>query len=87
MVVKYIIEDPKRLAERTLLHAVDAILSAKHVFMIGFGSSAPVVQDAYQRFLKLQVSSPICSDAHALTSIIFEHACLRFALLHLLEWR
>lgn len=58
------------LDERTLLRAVDAILSAKHVFMIGFGSSAPVVQDAYQRFLKLQVSSSICSDAHVLASII-----------------
>jgi DNA-binding MurR/RpiR family transcriptional regulator len=58
------------LDERTLLRAVDAILSANHVFMIGFGSSAPVVQDAYQRFLKLQVSSSICSDAHVLASII-----------------
>jgi RpiR family carbohydrate utilization transcriptional regulator len=58
------------LDEKTLLHAVDIILSAKHVFLIGFGTSAPVVQDAYQRFLRLQVPSSICSDAHVLASII-----------------
>jgi RpiR family carbohydrate utilization transcriptional regulator len=58
------------LDERTLLHAVDSILSARHVFLIGFGTSAPVVQDAYQRFLGLQVPSSICSDAHVLASII-----------------
>ena len=58
------------LDEGTLLHAVDTILSAKHVFLIGFGTSAPVIQDAYQRFLRLQVPASICSDAHVLASII-----------------
>jgi DNA-binding MurR/RpiR family transcriptional regulator len=58
------------LDERTLLRAVDTILRAKHVFLIGFGASAPVVQDAYQRFLRLQVPSSICSDAHVLASIL-----------------
>jgi len=58
------------LDERTLLRAADAILSAKHVFLIGFGTSAPVVQDGYQCFLRLQVPSSTCSDAHVLASII-----------------
>jgi RpiR family transcriptional regulator, carbohydrate utilization regulator len=58
------------LDEGTLLRAVDSILCAKHVFLIGFGTSAPVVQDAYQRFLRLQIPSSTCSDAHVLASII-----------------
>jgi RpiR family transcriptional regulator, carbohydrate utilization regulator len=58
------------LDEGTLLRAVNTILGAKHVFLIGFGTSAPVVQDAYQRFLRLQVPASICSDAHVLASII-----------------
>jgi DNA-binding MurR/RpiR family transcriptional regulator len=58
------------LDEGTLLRAVDTILCAKHVFFIGFGTSAPVVQDAYQRFLRLQVPSSTCSDAHVLVSIV-----------------
>jgi RpiR family transcriptional regulator, carbohydrate utilization regulator len=58
------------LDERTLLRAVETILRAKHVFLIGFGASAPVAQDAYQRFLRLQVPSSICSDAHVLASIL-----------------
>ena len=58
------------LDEGTLLRAVENILRAKHVFLIGFGTSAPVIQDAYQRFLRLQVPSSPCSDAHVLASII-----------------
>ena len=58
------------LDEGTLLRAVDLILGAKHVFLIGFGTSAPVVQDAYQRFLRVQIPSSTCSDAHVLASII-----------------
>ncbi|MBV9645640.1 MAG: MurR/RpiR family transcriptional regulator [Verrucomicrobia bacterium] len=58
------------LDDETLLRAVDSILGAKHVFLIGFGTSAPVVQDAHQRFLRLQVPSSTCSDARVLASII-----------------
>jgi RpiR family transcriptional regulator, carbohydrate utilization regulator len=72
------------LDERTLLRAVDAILRAKHVFLIGFGTSAPVVQDAHQRFLRLQVPSSICSDAHVLTSITanMQNSDLLFCISH-----
>jgi len=58
------------LDERTLLRAANTILCAKHVFLVGFGTSSPVVQDAYQRFLRLQVPSSTCSDAHVLASIV-----------------
>jgi DNA-binding MurR/RpiR family transcriptional regulator len=58
------------LDEGTLLRAANTILRAKHVFLVGFGTSAPVIQDSYQRFLRLQVPSSICSDAHVLASIV-----------------
>ncbi len=58
------------LDEGSLRRAADTILSAKHVFLIGFGTSAPVVQDAHQRFFKLQVPASTCSDAHVLASIV-----------------
>ncbi len=58
------------LDEETLLRAVNAIQRAKHVFLVGFGTSAPVIQDAYQRFLRLRVPSSTCSDAHILASIV-----------------
>jgi DNA-binding MurR/RpiR family transcriptional regulator len=58
------------LDEERLLGAVNAISGAKHVFLVGFGTNAPLVQDAYQRFLKLQVPSSICSDAQILAKIV-----------------
>jgi RpiR family carbohydrate utilization transcriptional regulator len=57
------------LDEEALLRAVDTILCAQHVFFIGFGTSAPLAQEAYQRFLRLHVPSSTCSDAHVLASI------------------
>jgi RpiR family transcriptional regulator, carbohydrate utilization regulator len=58
------------LDEGTLLRAADSLLCAKHVFLVGFGTSAPVVQDAYQRFLMLRVPSSTCSDAQVLAEIV-----------------
>ena len=58
------------LDEKTLLDAVKAILSAKHVFLVGFSTAAPLAQDAYQRFLRLQVSSSVCSDVQILANIV-----------------
>lgn len=50
--------------------AVSAILNAKQVIFVGFGSSAPVAQDAYQRFLRLSVPAVVCSDPHVLASMV-----------------
>ena len=58
------------LDEGKLLGAVNAILGAKHVFLIGFGTNAPLVQDAYQRFLRLRVPSSICSEVQILAEIV-----------------
>jgi DNA-binding MurR/RpiR family transcriptional regulator len=58
------------LDEGSLLGAVNAILDAKHVFLIGFGTNAPLVQDAYQRYLRLQVPSSICSEVEIFAKIV-----------------
>jgi RpiR family carbohydrate utilization transcriptional regulator len=58
------------LDEGSLLRAVESILRAKHVFLVGFGASTPVVQDAYQRLLGLDVPSSTCTDAHNLANIV-----------------
>jgi DNA-binding MurR/RpiR family transcriptional regulator len=49
--------------------AIDLILSSSHVHMIGFGSSAPVALDVYQRFLRLGIPSSFHSDPHVVAII------------------
>jgi len=58
------------LDEETLRRTADAILGAKHVLLVGFGASVPVIQDAYQRFLRLQIPVSTCSDAAILKRIV-----------------
>jgi DNA-binding MurR/RpiR family transcriptional regulator len=58
------------LNEEALLRAANKILSAKQVLLVGFGTSAAVVQDAYQRFMYLQVPTSSCSDTYVLSSIV-----------------
>lgn len=57
------------LNETTLLAAVEVIIRARHVFLVGFGLSALVTQDAYERLLKLQIHSSTCSDARVLPGL------------------
>ncbi len=57
------------LDKDSLRAAADCILAAKHVCLTGFGSSAPVAQDTYQRFLRLQIPTSACADPHVLASI------------------
>ena len=65
------LQDTLTLFDRaSLLAAANAILGAKHVFLIGFGNTAALVQDAYQRFLRLQVPSSLCSDVQILAKIV-----------------
>jgi DNA-binding MurR/RpiR family transcriptional regulator len=58
------------LDEITLRRAIDKVLASKRVLLAGFGSSGPVVLDAHQRFVKLQIPSAVCSDARLLTRIV-----------------
>lgn len=51
-----------------LQEAIDALQEASHVFLIGFGSSAPVAFDAFHRFSCLGIPAIVHSDPHSLTS-------------------
>ena len=51
-----------------LQEAVDALQNASHIFLVGFGSSAPVTIDASQRFACLGIPAIVHSDPHTLTS-------------------
>ncbi len=65
-----VLQETLTLLDKTALReTADRILAAKHVFLTGFGSSAPVAQDTYQRFLRLQIPSSACADPHVLASI------------------
>jgi DNA-binding MurR/RpiR family transcriptional regulator len=52
-----------------LQEAVDAVLAAEHIHLIGFGSSAPVAFDFYQRLLMLGLTVSVHSDPHVLTAV------------------
>jgi DNA-binding MurR/RpiR family transcriptional regulator len=66
-----VLQDTTALLDpETLLRTADTLLKAKHVFLVGFGTSAPVIEDTYQRFLRLRIASSTCSDAHILASIV-----------------
>ena len=65
-----VLQETLSLLDKAALEScVDRILAARHVFLTGFGSSAPVAQDTYQRFLRLQIPSSACADPHILASI------------------
>ena len=52
-----------------LQDAVDAMLAAEHIHLIGFGSSAPVAFDFYQRLLMLGLTVSVHSDPHVLAAV------------------
>jgi DNA-binding MurR/RpiR family transcriptional regulator len=52
-----------------LEEATQALLAANHVHLVGFGSSAPVAFDAYQRLLCLGLTVSAHSDPHVLAAI------------------
>jgi DNA-binding MurR/RpiR family transcriptional regulator len=49
--------------------AITALLAADHIHLVGFGSSAPVAFDAYQRFLCLGLTASAHSDPHVLAAV------------------
>lgn len=52
-----------------LREAVNCLLNANHIHLVGFGSSAPVAFDAYQRLLCLGLTASAHSDPHVLAAI------------------
>ena len=53
----------------SLQRAVDAMLAAEHIHLVGFGSSAPVAFDFYQRLLMLGLTVSVHSDPHVLAAV------------------
>jgi DNA-binding MurR/RpiR family transcriptional regulator len=60
---------PQLLDEQSLERVIEALSNATTVFLVGFGSSAPVALDLYQRLLRLGIRANNCSDPHILTVI------------------
>lgn len=52
-----------------LQEATEALLAADHIHLVGFGSSAPVAFDAYQRLLCLGLTASAHSDPHVLAAV------------------
>ncbi|MEW7009844.1 MurR/RpiR family transcriptional regulator [Lentilitoribacter sp. EG35] len=52
-----------------LQQAADLLVGSNHVHLAGFGSSAPVAFDAYQRFLALGLTASAHSDPHILAAV------------------
>ncbi|MCW6509008.1 MurR/RpiR family transcriptional regulator [Lichenifustis flavocetrariae] len=52
-----------------LQETVDALLAAEHTHLMGFGSSAPVAFDFYQRLLMLGLTVSVHSDPHVLAAV------------------
>lgn len=67
--IDVLLRTPQLLDEQSLERAVAALSKATDVFLVGFGSSAPVALDLYQRLLRLGVRASVCSDPHILTVI------------------
>lgn len=49
--------------------AIDLMLSSSHIHLVGFGSSAPLALDIYQRLLRLGVAASYDFDPHIVATI------------------
>ena len=52
-----------------LEQATQQLLEARHIYLLGFGSSFPVATDAYQRFLRLGLVASAHCDPHVLAAL------------------
>ena len=60
-----ILSETLRIISHSELHrAVEVIMKAKHIEFYGLGTSAPIVQDAYYRFMRIGVNATACVDPH-----------------------
>lgn len=55
------------LDRRELDHAVDLIQHARKIEFYGLGTSAPLVEDAYYRFMRIGYPAQACTDPHIMT--------------------
>lgn len=57
--------NPEQIKEATAM-----MMAAEHIHLVGFGSSAPVAFDFYQRILTLGVAASAHSDPHVLAAVV-----------------
>lgn len=64
------LHDTLRLIDPAMLERATAqLLEARTIHLMGFGSSAPVAGDAWQRFLRLGLLASVHSDPHVLAAL------------------
>lgn len=59
----------KLIDPEAIRRAIDLMLSATHIHMVGFGSSAPLAFDIYQRLLRLGIPASYDFDPHIVAII------------------
>ena len=59
----------KLIDPEAIRRAIDLMLSATHIHLVGFGSSAPLAFDIYQRLLRLGVAASYDFDPHIVAII------------------
>lgn len=77
-------ETSELLEEESLQAAIDALAKARNIDIYGMGSSAPVVVDAYYRFLRigLRVSTPPDSHMQAVNAALLRPGDVAFIVSH-----
>ena len=77
-------ETSELLEEEALQAAIDAVATANVIDIYGMGSSAPVVVDAYYRFLRigLRVSTPPDSHMQAVNAALLRPGDVAFIISH-----
>lgn len=67
-----------------LRSAAELIRSASRIEFYGLGTSAPIVQDAYYRFMRIGLNAAVCVDPHimAVSASLLQPGCLAIAVSH-----
>ncbi len=59
----------KLIDPEAIRRAIDLMLSSTHIHLVGFGSSAPLALDIYQRLLRLGMTASYDFDPHVVATI------------------
>ena len=67
-----------------LARAADVIMNAQKIEFYGLGTSAPIVQDAYYRFMRIGLNASACVDPHimSVSASLMQPKCLAIAISH-----
>ena len=67
-----------------LSHAAELVIHAKRIEFYAIGTSAPIVQDAYYRFMRIGLNTTACVDPHimSVSASLMQPDCLAIAISH-----